>query len=83
MNYKRILKFIGIAVSVIVIVMASVVAPIDDTPLQERDFYQRMMMGLDSFDLKVYPPLSQLQVGWSKFSIVPDHPVPMAGYRPR
>lgn len=41
-----------------------------------------MMKRLDSFQLN-HAKGVQVSVGWSKLSVIPDHPVPLAGYRPR
>lgn len=63
--------------------LLSLVAPIDYTPLDQQPFYHRMMEKLDTFHLNEYQASKALKVGWSQFSIVPDHPVVMAGYKPR
>ncbi|MEQ9413722.1 MAG: hypothetical protein RIF39_07820, partial [Cyclobacteriaceae bacterium] len=52
-------------------------------PLEHQPFYASMMHKLDTFQLETYPASKTTQVGWSQFSIVPDYPLPMAGYKPR
>ncbi len=42
-----------------------------------------MVTRLDSFQVAEYTPQKPVQAGWSKFSIVPDYPMPLAGYKPR
>lgn len=59
------------------------VAPIDYTPLEKQLFYKTMITRLDSFQVSEYAPQKPLHVGWSQFSIVPDYPMPLAGYKPR
>ena len=83
MKFKGPFKIILITAMVILMVVASLVAPIDYTPLKEQPFYARMQARLDSFKLRPFPASDTLQVGWSQFSIVPGHPMPMAGYKPR
>lgn len=38
---------------------------------------------LDTFRLDSFPSKEQIEVGWSQFSIVPQYPMHMAGYKPR
>lgn len=59
------------------------VAPIDFTPLRDQPFYPVMMNRVQDFQPTEYLSGGELKVGWSKFSIVPDHPMQMAGYKPR
>ncbi len=59
------------------------VAPIDFAPLEDQPFYSRMKAKLDTFKVNTYPPTHVTHVGWSKFSIVPDTPMQLAGYKPR
>lgn len=62
---------------------ASLVAPLDFTPLRDQPFYGTMMSRVDNFQPTEYSSGKDLTVGWSKFSIVPDNPMSMAGYKPR
>lgn len=65
------------------LVLIALVAPIDFTPLHQQPFYNRMMAKLDTVPITTYQPTHPLQVGWSQFSLVPDQPRPLAGYKPR
>lgn len=65
------------------LVLITFVAPIDFTPLNQQPFYNRMMAKLDTVPITTFQPTQPLQVGWSQFSLVPDQPRPLAGYKPR
>lgn len=53
--------------------------PIDHTPLGKLSEYSEVMGALEKINF--YPTTSnQLQAGWAKTNITPDHPVPLAGY---
>lgn len=77
------LKWLAATFLILFVLLLALVAPIDDTPLEHQPFYSRMMDKLDTFQLASYPASKSLSVGWSQFSIVPDYPLPMAGYKPR
>jgi len=62
---------------------AVIIGPIDKTPLEEQPFYGAMMNRLELFRPSIFDASASLSVGWSKFSIIPDYPMPMAGYKPR
>ncbi|MGE0589733.1 MAG: hypothetical protein AB7O48_14245 [Cyclobacteriaceae bacterium] len=79
----KILRWISGISFAALLVGASFVAPIDFTPLRDQPFYDTMMDRVDSVQPTEYLPEGALKVGWSKFSLVPDHPMPMAGYKPR
>jgi len=76
----KIIKRLSFFLLFVAILLLSLVAPIDYTPLARQPFYHRMMEKLDTFRLNEYPSSKPLEVGWSQFSIVPDHSVAMAGY---
>ncbi len=80
---KKYISKVFIAALCLFILLGALVAPIDHTPLEQQPFYHRMAAKLDTFRLNTHPGLGATRVGWSKFSIVPDQPVPMAGYKPR
>lgn len=83
MILNTILRWISGLSFVALLVGASLVAPIDFTPLHDQPFYNMMMDRVGNFRPTEYPSKGTLNVGWSKFSIVPDHSMPMAGYKPR
>jgi neutral ceramidase len=72
----------GLSVLLLVIVIFSVIAPIDYSPLHEQDFYRKMKSQMERMD---FPPAvkGRLKAGWKKISITPAYPMPMAGYRKR
>lgn len=67
----------------LVIAVVALLAPIDWTPLHERQFYRDMMGRLDTLAIANHPPAAALKAGWARVNITPDRPMPMAGYNPR
>ena len=80
---KKLIKWISGSVLLIITVLVSLIAPIDYTPLHHQPFYNRMMAKLDTAQIDTFKPTQRLQVGWSQFSLVPDAPRTLAGYKPR
>ncbi|MEP2669501.1 MAG: hypothetical protein ABJH04_10925 [Cyclobacteriaceae bacterium] len=80
---RKVLKWLTATFLFLFVLLLALVAPIDDTPLAHQPFYSRMMEKLDTFQLASFPASEAIAVGWSQFSIVPDYPLPMAGYKPR
>jgi hypothetical protein len=78
-----VLKWIAIALALLISIALLIVAPIDRTSLEEQPFYQRMNARMDSFQLENHPTMQPIKVGRSKVSITPDYSMPMAGYGPR
>lgn len=76
------LKFILFFAAACLIVIVSLIGPIDKTPLYEHTFYKEMTAELDTLQFRKKQKQS-LKSGWQKISITPDHPMPMAGYRIR
>ncbi|MFZ1808566.1 MAG: hypothetical protein WAU36_15140 [Cyclobacteriaceae bacterium] len=77
------LKWLAATFLFLFILLLALVAPVDYTPLEDQPFYSRMIHKLDTFQLETYSASQATDVGWSQFSIVPDYPMPMAGYKPR
>jgi len=73
--FKILLGLIGL----IVLFLAFLVAPIDDTPYQQTDYYRQWKQ-----QLKVSEPIhknqQQFKIGWAKVNFTPQSPTPMAGY---
>ena len=68
---------------ILAVVLLSLFAPIDRTPLKEQAFYNSMQNELSRFIPKTINPKGNLKVGWSSFNITPSSPMPMAGFTPR
>ncbi|MEQ8303365.1 MAG: hypothetical protein RIB47_08245 [Cyclobacteriaceae bacterium] len=83
MNWSKILRRLIFTSSAIILLLVCLVAPIDRTPLRDQAFYLEMQERLDDFSLDHHEAAAPLRVGWSKFSIIPEEPVPMSGYRIR
>lgn len=80
---EKLIKWISGALLLLILVLASLITPIDFTPLGEQPFYNHTIDSLNTLPIRTYEPTGQLKVGWSQFSIVPDQPRPLAGYKPR
>jgi neutral ceramidase len=82
-SMNRWLKALFALIAVVATIILLLVGPIDRTPLQQQEFYTRMMSVLDTLQPGTYLPTQKLNVGWGKVSITPDYTMPMAGYRVR
>lgn len=79
---RKISKWLAYTAVTLLVIAFSLVGSIDFTPLHEQKFYQRMMQTLDTLRLNKSKK-THLQVGWSKFNLLPDYEMPMAGYTPK
>lgn len=80
---NKIVKWIFIACLILVMLLISLFAPIDRTPLQEQSFYAEMQNELKEFNPQKFSSQGQLKIGWSSFNITPSSSMPMAGFTPR
>lgn len=80
---KKFVKWFAGVILLLLLIVVSLVGPIDRTPLEDQPFYKTMMDRLDTLKPSVYPPTAVLQVGWSSANITPSYTMPMAGYTPR
>ncbi len=81
--FRTTLKWFFIICLVLIVLLITLFAPIDRTPLQEQSFYKAMQNGLNEFNPQEFPSQGQLKVGWSSFNITPSSSMPMAGFTPR
>ncbi|MBI3217952.1 MAG: neutral/alkaline non-lysosomal ceramidase N-terminal domain-containing protein [Bacteroidetes bacterium] len=79
---KRFIKWLLGMVLFVLALAVSLLAPIDYTPLAEQPFHQTMMEGLQQSTTPSSTP-QPVEVGWSKFNILPSYSMPMAGYTPK
>jgi neutral ceramidase len=79
---KRFIKWLLGIVLFVLALAVSLIAPIDYTPLAEQPYHQTMMEGLQQSTPSSSTPQS-IEVGWSKFNIIPSYNMPMAGYTPK
>ncbi len=79
---KKFIKWLGFIVIGVLLIAASLIAPIDYNPLNEQPFYQTMMKRLDTITITKSSP-SAIKIGWSKINLLPSYPMPMAGYTPK
>ncbi len=80
---KKYTKWTIYGLVILILIGISLIAPIDNTPLEEQLFYQTMMKRLDTLKPIVHNGTSKTKVGWSKFNITPNYSMPMAGYTPK
>jgi neutral ceramidase len=75
---KIILKILlGLVLSIIFLIGISV-APIDDKPYKQTDYYQDWKKAIQT--LKIQPIGKNLKTGWAKVNFTPKSPTPTAGY---
>ncbi|MCE2996412.1 MAG: neutral/alkaline non-lysosomal ceramidase N-terminal domain-containing protein [Cyclobacteriaceae bacterium] len=79
---KRFIKWLLGMVLFVLALAVSLIAPIDYTPLAEQPFHQTMMEGLQRSTLPSSTK-QPIEIGWSKFNIIPSYSMPMAGYTPK
>lgn len=75
-------KSISVALILIILLLVSLVGPIDKSPLTEKTYYQEMIGALDTMRL-IPDKKNAIYAGWEKISITPENKMPMAGYRIR
>jgi neutral ceramidase len=83
---SRIHPFLKIAaglLGLVLLLFVLMLSPIDRRPLEEQPFYHEMVSRVSAFTPEYWTDSAQWQVGWSRIGIIPDYPMPMAGYRPR
>jgi neutral ceramidase len=77
---SRFLKLLLAVCFVILLLILSLVAPINHKSLSDYDFYHDMMQQLDTLQFEKHQASDFLKVGWSKVNITPTKPMPLAGY---
>jgi neutral ceramidase len=80
---NKIIKWFFIACLIVAVLLISLFAPIDRTPLKEQSFYKVMQEELKEFSPQKFPSHGRLKIGWSSFNITPSSSMPMAGFTPR
>jgi len=80
---NKIVKWFSIACLILAVLLISLFAPIDRTPIEEQAFYKEMRDALNKFSPQEFPAPGRLKVGWSSFNFTPSSPMPMAGFTPR
>jgi len=79
---KRFIKWLLGFVFALLALAVALIAPINHTPLAKQSFHQTMMQRLHDTQLSTSTP-QPIEVGWSKFNIIPSYSMPMAGYTPK
>lgn len=86
---KILLKSLGVLLLLIVVLLACMLAPVDDTPYQQTAYYQDWKKSVHSLPLMVSNDSNQqseienrksLNVGWAKVNFTPKSPTSTAGY---
>jgi len=68
---------------VLILLTISLIGPVDNSPLETKEFHTNTIHRLDTFRPSVHTPKTKFRVGWKKVNITPKTPMPMAGYAPR
>ncbi len=79
---KKWLKIAGSIVAVLIILGLVLITTVDRTPYQEMPYYIETMSSLGPLQPTLVSG-DTLKVGWAKASLVPEKPVPLAGYGKR
>jgi neutral ceramidase len=79
---RKVFKWLVYFTGIVVVVVFSLVGPIDRTALHEQPFYLEMMNALDTIQYH-QTTKQRVKVGWGKYNITPAFNMPMAGYKPR
>jgi neutral ceramidase len=80
---KKFLRWLlGVSIFLIIIVV-SLIGPVDFTPLSEQPFYQNTMKELEEIQPLHHLGKLPLRTSWDAINITPHSPMPMAGYAPR
>lgn len=80
---KALLRWITGVIVFLLVLALLLFAPVDDSPIEEKPFYQKTMAELDTFPLKSHAATTATQAAWWKVNITPSSTMPMAGYTPR
>lgn len=80
---NKVIKWFFVTWLILVVLLISLFAPIDRTPLREQSFYAEMQNELKEFSPQKFPSHGQLKIGWSSLNITPSSSMPMAGFTPR
>ena len=82
---KKLIRILLIILGVLAAVWFSLFTPVDRSHYHQSDFYQEMNERLDSLAEVFHEVKSNdsLFAGWSKVSITPAQPAPLAGYSKR
>ncbi|MEQ8335963.1 MAG: neutral/alkaline non-lysosomal ceramidase N-terminal domain-containing protein [Cyclobacteriaceae bacterium] len=82
---KKFARIVLIVLAVMAAIWFLLFTPVDRSPYDQSDFYREMDKRLDSLE-KAFHEVERsdsLLVGWSKVSITPAGPAPLAGYSNR
>lgn len=83
-HWRKVFKYLGIFLAVILLLSICVIVPVDRTPYKEKQFYTKMDARLDSL-AKAYEKRApdSLRIGMARVSITPAEVRPLAGYGAR
>jgi hypothetical protein len=78
---RKILKIVGISLSILVLALLFVVEPVDRTPYQQMPYYRETKAQLQQLSERPRPQATAaLRAGWAKTNLTPPFPTPTAGY---
>ena len=64
----------------VAVLLACMLAPVDDTPYQQMPYYQTWKQQMALLKTEKSQNLQPLKVGWAKVNFTPTSPTPTAGY---
>jgi len=79
---NKALRILLVVLAVLLVLVISLLAPVDRTPYQETEYYSRTMFTLDSVAvvLTAQDGLDTVRIGWAEANITPEEPVDMTAY---
>ena len=72
-----------IIVGLVIIIIISVIAPIDFTPLDQQPEIQQTFTNVENTEFHSSNGNGGIRAGWASINITPENPIQMAGYGPR
>lgn len=81
MMHRKWKWFVGV-VMVVLVLLSALITTVDRTPYQEMAYYTQTLSNLNALE-QLRASGDTLEVGWSSASLVPEKPVPLAGYGKR
>jgi hypothetical protein len=75
---KKIFKVIGLLFVLLIVVTAICLKPLDKTPYQRTDFYQKQMEEIVKLEKQQVDSTDTLMVGWSAVNLRPSFTTPIA-----
>lgn len=83
--FKYLLRFLFVIIGLVVLLLVFTIAPVDNTPYQETEYYKTAQENLSKIPPTsvVAESKSVIKAGWAKVNLTPAYTTPTAGYGAR